>query len=74
MVTGSPANEAGVQVGDFLVSVQGQDVFDCDHASVVRTIRGAGKCLNLAVERYITQLILTEGSDFLRRRRVRNSD
>lgn len=51
VVTGSPASEAGLQVYDFLVSVQGQEVFDCDHATVVKLIRQAGNCLNLSVER-----------------------
>ena len=40
------------QVHDFLVSVQGQDVFDCTHAQVVKLIREAGNSLNLAVERW----------------------
>jgi C-terminal processing protease CtpA/Prc len=51
VVTGSPANDAGVEVGDFLVSVNGQDVFSLDHASVVKSVKNAGKSLNLAIER-----------------------
>ena len=51
MVTGSPANDAGLKVGDFLISVQGMDVFECDHAQVVTAVKNAGNCLNLAVER-----------------------
>jgi len=51
VMTGSPANDAGLQVGDFLVSVQGMDVFECDHAQVVTAVKGAGNSLNLAVER-----------------------
>ena len=54
VMTGSPANDAGLQVGDFLVSVQGMDVFECDHAQVVTAVKGAGNSLNLAVERYRT--------------------
>ena len=52
MVTGSPANDAGLKVGDFLISVQGMDVFECDHAQVVTAVKNAGNSLNLAVERY----------------------
>lgn len=51
VVTGSPANDAGLKVGDFLISVQGMDVFDCDHAQVVTAVKGAGNSLDLAVER-----------------------
>lgn len=51
VVTGSPANEAGLQVHDFINSVQGQEVFECTHGEVVKIIRQAGNCLNISVER-----------------------
>ena len=57
MVTGSPANDAGLKVGDFLISVQGMDVFDCDHAQVVTAVKGAGNSLDLAVERYFLEAV-----------------
>jgi len=48
---GSPAEEAGLKPYDFLVSVNGQEVFDMSHAQVVRMIKEAGNSLNLSVER-----------------------
>lgn len=60
VVTGSPAQDGGLQVHDFLVSVQGQDVFDCTHAQVVKIIKEAGNSLNLAVERYCCLLLLLQ--------------
>ena len=54
-------------VGDFLISVQGMDVFECDHAQVVTAVKNAGNCLNLAVERYFIQLVYhTHSSKILR--------
>jgi len=49
---GSPAEEAGLKAHDFLVSVNGQEVFDLSHAQVVRIIKEAGNSLNLSIERY----------------------
>ena len=54
MVIGSPAKEAGLLVHDFLISVQGKEIFDCTHQEVVKLIREAGNSLNLSIERWVT--------------------
>lgn len=51
VLTGHAADYAGLKVHDFLVSVNGQDVFDMNHAQVVSLIRASGNDLSLAVER-----------------------
>ena len=51
VLTGFPANYAGLLEEDFLVSVQGQDIFELHHAQVVKLIKSAGDCLELKVER-----------------------
>lgn len=51
VLTGHPASYGGLEEEDFLVSIQGQEVFDMHHANVVTLIKGAGDCLNLQVER-----------------------
>ena len=51
MLTGFPADYGGLQERDFLVSVQGQDVFDLHHAQVVQLIKNCGERLNLEIER-----------------------
>ncbi|XP_040572401.1 PDZ and LIM domain protein 1 [Lepeophtheirus salmonis] len=47
----SPAHEAGLQTHDYLVTVQGQTVFELNHNQVVGLIQGAGQVLEIIVER-----------------------
>jgi len=51
VLTGHPASYGGLEELDFLITVRGQEVFDMDHAQVVKLIKTAGPCLNLQVER-----------------------
>lgn len=51
VVIGSPAQEGGLLVRDFLISVNGQEVLDLTHKDVVQLVKGAGNSLNLSVER-----------------------
>jgi len=51
VLTGHPATYGGLEEEDFLVSVQGQEVFDMHHSQVVSLIKNAGDCLNMQVER-----------------------
>ena len=50
-MTGHPATYGGLEEEDFLISVQGQEVFDMHHSQVVSLIKNAGDCLNMQVER-----------------------
>ena len=52
VLTGHPAAYGGLEEEDFLVTIQGQEVFDLHHAQVVSLIKNAGDCLNMQVERY----------------------
>ena len=51
VLTGFPADYGGVHEEDFLVSINGQDVFEMNHAQVVGLIKNSGATLRLAVER-----------------------
>jgi len=51
VLTGHPATYGGLEEEDFLISVQGQEVFDMHHSQVVSLIKNAGDCLNMQVER-----------------------
>ena len=51
VLTGFPADYGGVLEEDFLVSINGQDVFEMNHAQVVGLIKNSGATLRLAVER-----------------------
>ena len=51
VLTGFPADYGGVLEEDFLVSINGQDVFEMNHAQVVGLIKNSGGTLRLAVER-----------------------
>eukprot|EP00095_Tigriopus_kingsejongensis_P000219 maker-scaffold55_size446313-snap-gene-1.15 protein:Tk00219 transcript:maker-scaffold55_size446313-snap-gene-1.15-mRNA-1 annotation:"pdz and lim domain protein 1" len=51
IVVGSPAEEAGLKVRDFLVSIQGQGILEMNHQQVVKLVRSAGSSLNMAIER-----------------------
>ncbi len=51
VLTGHAAHYGGLKVHDFLVSVNGQEVFEMNHDKVVALIRGSGNTLNLIVER-----------------------
>jgi len=51
VLTGFPADYGGVLEEDFLVSINGKDIFDMNHAQVVGLIRNSGATLRLAVER-----------------------
>ena len=52
VLTGHPASYGGLEELDFLVNIQGQEVFEMNHAHVVTLIKNAGDCLNLQIERY----------------------
>ena len=51
VLTGHPATYGGLEEEDFLVSIQGQEVFDLKHAQVVNLIKNAGDHLDMRVER-----------------------
>jgi len=51
VLTGHPAAYGGLEELDFLVNVQGQAIFDMNHAQVVQLIKNSGDCLNMQVER-----------------------
>lgn len=51
VLTGYPADYGGLQERDFLISVQGQEIFELNHAQVVKLIKNSGDCLNLQIER-----------------------
>jgi len=47
----TPAADAGLKEHDFLISVQGQEIFEMSHKDVVKIIQGAGNTLSLSIER-----------------------
>ena len=51
VLTGYPAYYAGMKVHDFLISVNGQEVFEMNHAQLVKLIKGAGGSMKVDVER-----------------------
>lgn len=51
VLTGYPADYAGLKPHDFLVSVQGQEIFDFNHKQVVELIKAVGNTLNITIER-----------------------
>jgi len=51
VLTGHPASYGGLQEEDFLVTIQGQEVFEMHHSQVVSLIKNSGDCLNMQVER-----------------------
>ena len=48
----SPGGEAGLKNLDYLIKVNGKEVFDLGHNDLVQLIKGAGQELELEVERY----------------------
>jgi len=40
---GSPAKNAGIEEGDYIFSVNGTDVHDCEHQKVVQMIAASGR-------------------------------
>lgn len=48
---GSLAEKAGLQVGDALVRVNGQDVYDVKHKDAQDVILGAGNAFELTIQR-----------------------
>ena len=48
----SVAGEAGCRSNDYLVKIQGQDVFNMGHDKAKSLIRDAGNSLSLVIERY----------------------
>ena len=53
VLTGHPAAYGGLEECDFLVTIEGQEIFELVHAQVVTLIKNAGDCLNMQVERYV---------------------
>lgn len=51
VLTGYPAYYGGLKVHDFLVSVNGQEVFELNHDKVVNLIKNSGNSMQLAIER-----------------------
>ena len=51
VLTGYPAHYGGLQPHDFLVSVQGQDVFDFPHKKTADLIKSAGTTMHITIER-----------------------
>lgn len=51
VLTGHPAAYGGLEECDFLVTIEGQEIFELVHAQVVTLIKNAGDCLNMQVER-----------------------
>jgi len=51
VLTGYPAYYAGMKVHDFLISVNGQEVFEMNHAQLAKLIKGAGGSMKVDVER-----------------------
>jgi len=51
VLTGYPADYGGLQERDFLISINGQDIFDLHHAQVVQLVKNSDECLNLEIER-----------------------
>ena len=51
VLTGFPADYAGLKPHDFLVSVQGKEIFDMNHKQVVELIKSVGNTLNITIER-----------------------
>jgi len=51
VLTGYPASYGGLKVHDFLISVNGQEVFDMNHPQLVKLIKTSGNTMELAVER-----------------------
>ena len=47
----SVAGEAGCRSNDYLVKIQGQDVFEMSHEQAKKLITTAGNMLNLVIER-----------------------
>ena len=42
VLTGYPASYGGLKVHDFLISVNGQEVFDMNHPQLVKLIKNSG--------------------------------
>jgi len=51
VLTGYPADYGGLQERDFLVTINGQDIFDLTHAQVVKLVKNCGDSLALEIER-----------------------
>ena len=51
VLTGYPAYYGGMKVHDFLISVNGQEVFELNHAQLVNLIKTSGNSMQVAVER-----------------------
>ena len=46
------AGSGGVRTNDYLVQVNGQNVFNLCHDQVKRLVKESGECMTLVVERY----------------------
>ena len=57
VLTGYPASYGGMKVHDFLVSVNGQEVFEMNHGQLVKLIKSSGNTMQLAVERCLLEYI-----------------
>jgi len=51
VLTGYPADYGGLQELDFLISVNGQKVFDLHHAQLVQIVKNSDENLNMEIER-----------------------
>ena len=65
VLTGYPAHYGGLQPHDFLVSVQGQDIFDFNHKKTADLIKSAGTTMHITIERWVVVgaaiFVLTNG-------------
>jgi len=51
VLTGYPASYGGLKVHDFLISVNGQEVFEMNHKQLVSLIKNSGTSMQLSVTR-----------------------
>ena len=61
VLTGYPAYYGGMKVHDFLISVNGQEVFELNHAQLVNLIKTSGNSMQVAVERQVASCVLWKG-------------
>ena len=62
VLTGYPAYYGGMKVHDFLISVNGQEVFELNHAQLVNLIKTSGNSMQVAVERQVASCVLWKGA------------
>ena len=60
VLTGYPASYGGLKVHDFLISVNGQEVFEMNHGQLVKLIKTSGNTMELAVERWSKVYLIWE--------------